>query len=61
MKSDSHKELDCPLCCIAIDTNRLCEDLDASPWEPEIVRTRGVWSQGAFANYAQQDVGEAVQ
>ena len=52
----AHAGLDCPLCLLARDLSRLCIDVDATPFVPEIVQARGRWSGGAFANRQQQDV-----
>ena len=58
---ESHAGQECPLCSIAEDVNRLCVDVDATPFLPAIVRARHLWSHGAFADSEQQDVTEAVQ
>ncbi len=57
----AHAPLNCPLCLIAQDVNKLCIDVDATPFVPPVVRTRALWSHGAFDDDDQHDVTEAVR
>ena len=57
----AHAPLGCPVCLIAQDVNTICINVDAAPFVPEVVRTRGLWSNGAFADSSQHDVAETVQ
>ena len=49
----------CCLCDLGSDLKRLSIDSDAVPQVARVVRSRGAWSQGAFANTGQQDAHEA--
>ncbi len=57
---EGHAGLNCPLCLVAQDVNKLCIDVDAAPFVPAIVRARAAWSAGAFDDDDQHDVTEAL-
>ena len=56
----AHEGFNCCLCAIAQDLSRLCIDVDPEPFVPEIVKLRGDWSNGHFANTQQHGVTEAI-
>ena len=47
----------CPLCALAADFRTLLDS--GSAIEPDVVKTRAVWSDNLFAHFQQQDVHEA--
>lgn len=58
---NAHSWQTCSLCAIAQDVNRLCIDVETTPFVPHIVHSRGLWSHGEFNNSEQQDVTETVR
>eukprot|EP00973_Karenia_brevis_P067150 9338084-Karenia_brevis.AAC.1 len=58
---EAHAALNCPLCLIAADINKLCIDVGLTAFTPSIVRTRAIWSNGAYNNFEQHDVAEAAR
>ena len=56
----THAGFNCCLCAIAQDLSRLCIDVNTVPFVPEIVKLRGDWSNGHFANNEQHDVNETI-
>eukprot|EP00973_Karenia_brevis_P005065 696565-Karenia_brevis.AAC.1 len=58
---EAHAGLNCPLCLIATDINKLCIDVELTAFTPGIVLTRAIWSNGAYDNFEQHDVAEAAR
>jgi uncharacterized UBP type Zn finger protein len=58
--SNDHRGIECPLCLIAEDMQAICDSPGRLSYTPAIVKSRGSWSHGDFANFQQHDATQAI-